>query len=54
MNMSDENIQVPMGRYIQNILKIYKEESNVGNQNHKKIIKTRCGRLVKKPERLDI
>ena len=54
MTLSDERIHVPIGTYIKQIITTYKEETEGKLDTEKPPIKTRIGRLVKKPSKLNL
>ena len=52
--LSDERIQIPIATYIKQIITTYKEETGGKIDIPKSPVKTRVGRLVKKPTKLNL
>ena len=54
MILHDQRIQIPMATYVKQVMEMYKEETEDIKETTKPPIKTRTGRLVKKPVKLDL
>lgn len=54
MSMSDQNLHMPVALYVKNLLKIYKEETELPEVRPIPISKTRAGRVVRKPNKLNL
>ena len=54
MILHDERIQIHMATYVMKIMKTFKEESEGTRDIIKSPVKTRTGRLVKKPDKLNL
>ena len=54
MILHDQRIQIPMATYVKQVMEMYKEETEDTKEIIKPPIKTRTGRLVKKPVKLDL
>ena len=55
MNMSDKTTQYSIATFAKDILKIYRIEiEGIQNYQQPKNIHTRCGRLIKIPEKLNL
>ena len=54
MILHDQKIQIPIAIYVKNIMKIYREETEGTTQIIKSPVKTRSGRHIKKPTKLNL
>ena len=52
--MSDTNTQALIAKFIKNILNMYKEETDMTKEPTKEPVKTRSGRTVKRPQKLNL
>ena len=54
MNLKDTNIQLPISMYVKNILNTYKDETAGTIKISNTPVKTRAGRISKKPTKLNL
>ena len=54
MLLHDERIQIPFAKYIRDILDGYREIVEDSGQDPHKIVQTRSGRIIKKPQKLNL
>ena len=54
LNMSDTNTQALIAKFIKNILNMYREETDMTKEPTKEPVKTRSGRTVKRPQKLNL
>ena len=52
--MSDVNTQILTAKFARDILSMYREEVHAPYQQNTEPVKTRSGRLIKKPKKLNL